>query len=579
MGGQSPTESRIARALELRLAWVGFAVLAGIVLGGYYLLRPDDSTFIGLLVDVTVLVVVAVLVGVLADRVRRVTGESRAAEDRYRLVADHMPETALALYDRDLRIQLLAGPVLAETDVAREEVEGRTLEEIMPGPRGRWLAELYRSALEGEPRSVEYESADDGRHYWLRTVPIYGEDGSVEAGLAATHDITERVRAESALSAAERRARLTVEHASDAIISMDAEGRITAWNAAAETTFGWTRGEALGAEVAETIIPERFREAHRAGLARFHETGEAPALERRLELAGLHRDGHEFPIELALTELRTGGEVSFDAIVQDISERREAEEEAERISSEFFAQVAHELGTPLTSLAVNLELLAAADGPRLTSEGRSLVEVMDHETRRLERLVRDMRVAAQVKSGRFSISPERVRISSVVAAAVAATRPLALAKSIDVELRIEELPLSAGDPDRIGQAVDNLLSNAIKYTPDGGRVSVSVRRLGDACQIEVSDTGNGIPEQERKRIFRRFERGAAELPGQVFGMGLGLAIAKAIIEAHGGRISLRSEVGSGSTFALELPLEPIAEERSRSDREQAASRLRRMAAR
>lgn len=133
--------------------------------------------------------------------------------------------------------------------------------------------------------------------------------------------------------------------------------------------------------MAETIIPERFRGAHRAGLRRFLETGETPGLERRLEIDALHRDGHEFPVELALTALRANGEVIIDAIVHDISERREAEREAEQISSEFFAQVAHELGTPLTSVAVNLELLATTDGRRISAEGRSLIDVIDHATR------------------------------------------------------------------------------------------------------------------------------------------------------------------------------------------------------
>jgi PAS domain S-box-containing protein len=138
-------------------------------------------------------------------------------------------------------------------------------------------------------------------------------------------DQTLRTQSET-LRANEERTRLIVESALDAVVTIDTSGRITGWSAQAEKTFGWTRQDALGRMIGDTIVPERYRERHRAGLERFFATGEGPVLNRRIELSALHRDGREFPIELSITSIRTGDEVSFSAFVRDITERKQAEE-------------------------------------------------------------------------------------------------------------------------------------------------------------------------------------------------------------------------------------------------------------
>src|ERR1051325_4241738 len=150
------------------------------------------------------------------------------------------------------------------------------------------------------------------------------ELGQANAGLLI--EIAERKRAEEALRASEERTRLSVDQANDAFLVMDAAGLIIDWNPQAEVTFGWPRNEAVGRKLADTIIPPQFRDAHVRGLSHFLATGEGPVLNHRIELTALHRDGHEFPVELTISPIKLGGSHIFSAFIHDITERKHAQE-------------------------------------------------------------------------------------------------------------------------------------------------------------------------------------------------------------------------------------------------------------
>jgi signal transduction histidine kinase len=247
---------------------------------------------------------------------------------------------------------------------------------------------------------------------------------------------------------------------------------------------------------------------------------------------------------------------SLEAISQQVGQfiqRKRAEAAAERLKAEFFALVSHELRTPLTSIIGYLELLGDED-QSLSEDGRRYLEVVARNTRRLERLVGDLLLVAQVEAGTFALELDEARLDALAAEAVSAAKPRAARAGIALALESDPVPPLSGDPGRLAQVIDNLISNAVKFTPEGGRVTVRVGAVGTDATLEVEDTGVGIPADEQARLFDRFYRAAGAERNQVQGVGLGLSIVKAIVESHGGAIRLSSEEGSGTKFTITLPL-------------------------
>jgi PAS domain S-box-containing protein len=363
----------------------------------------------------------------------------------------------------------------------------------------------------------------------------------------------ETARRGQALFESEERQRLILETAGEAFVSMDADGSIKGWNAAAEQMFGWGREEAIGRQLVDTIIPAPLREAYSRGLHAFLRTGEGPMLNRTIEQVALRRDGSEFPVELTISPLRVGGEHVFNSFIRDVTERQQAQREAERLKDEFFALVSHELRTPLTSIAGYLELVKDDTKDKLSEEEFKHLEIMERNTDRLLRLVGDILLVAQVQAGTFTVTKRPGDLATVVAHSVEAACPVAESKGIALNLHREPVPPVEGDSDRLSQLLDNLISNALKFTPAGERIDVNLQSSGGEVLVEVRNTGSYLSPEEREQLFERFFRASEAVDQAIGGVGLGLAICKAIAEAHGGGISVSSEEGVATTFTVRLP--------------------------
>ncbi|MFL5891708.1 MAG: PAS domain S-box protein [Solirubrobacterales bacterium] len=235
--------------------------------------------------------------------------------------------------------------------------------------------------------------------------------------------------------------------------------------------------------------------------------------------------------------------------------RRRAEEAVERAKDEFFGLVSHELRTPLTSIIGYGELLAESEADRLTEQGRKHLSVIRRNAQREMRLVGDLLLLVRIQEGSFRMELEEVDLRRIVEQAVEAARPAAGKRSIELRAQAGSSPECSGDPQRLGQVVDNLLSNAIKFTPKGGHVAVNLTSNDDTAAIEVKDSGMGIPEEEQKHLFDRLYRSPSATASAIPGVGLGLTIVKAIVDAHEGRILVESEPGAGATFRVELPVQ------------------------
>jgi signal transduction histidine kinase len=267
-------------------------------------------------------------------------------------------------------------------------------------------------------------------------------------------------------------------------------------------------------------------------------------------------DGTHVPVLLSVTARRDdAGEVrGYLFIATDQTQAKEVS----RLKDEFVGLISHELRTPLSSVLGYLELIRDDTEHPLSDEQLQYLGVAERNANRLLRLVGDLLFTAQVESGRFPLEMSEVDLALIVRGAVETAQPTASTAGVDIGAATVDAAappvLVRGDPLRIGQAIDNLVSNAVKFTPRGGRVSVTLSADAGEATVTVLDTGVGIPADELELLFGRFFRASTATRNAVPGVGLGLAITKAIVTAHGGRVDVESEVGVGTAFRLVLPL-------------------------
>jgi signal transduction histidine kinase len=225
--------------------------------------------------------------------------------------------------------------------------------------------------------------------------------------------------------------------------------------------------------------------------------------------------------------------------------------ELDTLKDEFVSSVSHELRTPLTSISGYVELMLEDEQDE---QRRNYLGIVDRNAGRLLGLVSDLLFSARLQGGRLELERSEVDLHRLVLQAVESARPRAEAAGVELNVTADNVPPVSGEAVRLAQLLDNLVSNAIKFTPAGGRVGVVLSSHDGLVRFQVSDTGIGITEQERERLFERFFRSQGALERQIQGTGLGLYISKAIVEAHGGRIGVDSDSGEGTTFVVELPV-------------------------
>jgi signal transduction histidine kinase len=238
-----------------------------------------------------------------------------------------------------------------------------------------------------------------------------------------------------------------------------------------------------------------------------------------------------------------------------LAEQNERLREADRLKDEFVALISHDLRTPLTSITGYVELAREEDLP---DDVRSYLEVVARNSERLLVLVNDLLFVARLQSGELSLEPDDVDLAALAAETVQTLEPRAAAREISLTCTVDSSTLVHADRGRLSQLLDNLVSNALKFTPDRGSVHVAVGVQNGVVRLEVSDTGIGITPGDQRRLFERFFRAENAVARQVPGTGLGLYISRVIADAHEGSLTVHSEVGHGSTFTLELPLQRTA---------------------
>lgn len=240
-----------------------------------------------------------------------------------------------------------------------------------------------------------------------------------------------------------------------------------------------------------------------------------------------------------------------EAYEQDITERKNIE----RGKAEFLTMVGHELRTPVTALRGALGILAAGAAGELPPKAQALTALADRNADRLHRLVDDILDIEKIESGAFAYRRTDIDLNQLVTQAAVELRPYADQYQVKIEVR-SDLPRAFlhADADRLMQVLANLISNAVKYSPVGGTINMHVTRTAQSFRVDITDHGEGIPEEFRPHIFEKFAQANCTATNRKGGSGLGLNISRAIIQHHGGVLAFDTELGAGSTFYFELPI-------------------------
>ncbi|MBC7260089.1 MAG: GAF domain-containing protein [Chloroflexi bacterium] len=346
------------------------------------------------------------------------------------------------------------------------------------------------------------------------------------------------------LSVQHERLSAILANSADGILILDAAQRVQDFNQAIARMTGWNRQEAAG-QPGDTII--RLTSPQGAAVPMPRLNGERATAEGYLA----RRDGTRGPyVSISLSPLRDAQGQTIGAVmnVHDLSAFREAEE----LKSTFLSVISHELKTPVALIKGFAETLSREDATPDAQTVREFGHIIADESDRLTRLIDNLLTAARVEAGGISLSPvPEVPLDKLAEQAAAAFREQTDRHQIDVEFP-PDFPLITADPHWLRQVLDNLLSNAIKYSPNGGRIVIKGWYDEANVHVSVSDEGLGLSQEEQQRIFTRFYR-APDKKRISKGAGLGLYLCKAVVEAHGGQISVRSEEGKGTTFAFTLP--------------------------
>jgi PAS domain S-box-containing protein len=481
----------------------------------------------------------------------------------FRLMAEQVKDYAVFLLDPAGHIMSWSVGAQALKGYRADEILGKHFSVFYPPDavaRGWPQQELETAGREGRFEDEGYRLRKDGSRFWANVVitALRDEQGRLLAFSKITRDLSERHSQEEQLRLSEERFRLLVDGITDyAIFMLDPEGIVTSWNAGAERIKGYARQEIIGKHFCNFYLADDIA----AGkpwleLALARRDGRAEDQGWRLR-----KGGERFWARVVIMALRDarGTLLGFTKVTQDLTAQRHIQEleAAARRVNEFIAMLAHEIRNPLAPiLSAVTTMRRAPAGSAVHQDMRGIIE---RQASRLARIADDMIDISRITRGELRIERRPVEPDDIVTRAAEAASPHVEAANHRLEIDVPAgLPPVNGDLDRLVQVLSNLLINAARYTPDGGEIRLWTRQEANWVVFGVRDNGRGIAPQDMPRIFQMFVQGRAPLERVGQGLGVGLALARNIVELHGGTIQAHSEgEGRGAEFVVRLPAAPV----------------------
>ncbi|MCF8479162.1 MAG: response regulator [Rhodospirillum sp.] len=385
----------------------------------------------------------------------------------------------------------------------------------------------------------------------------------METSRRLEREVAQRKEAEKAARAEQGRLQAIFDTVLEAIILIGRDGRIRHWSPSAQRIFQYTAEEVLGRNV--SVLTDSISSAtHDGYIERYHQTGEARIIGIGREVVGRRKDGSLVPLDLSVAETRTDEDVFYTGVLRDITQRKKIETEliearrqadaANQAKSDFLANMSHEVRTPLNAVIGMTHLLRSTVLEARQDDYAQRIETAGHH---LLGIVNDILDFSKVEAGKLEIESVPFDLEEVLRDVSAVVSGRTASKGLEFLLDIEpSVPLSlVGDPLRLNQILSNFANNAVKFT-ETGEVALSVRLIeeGEAdvrLRFSVHDTGIGMTEEQKDRLFQSFHQADASITRRYGGTGLGLAITRSLAGMMGGEVGVESSEGEGSTFWFE----------------------------
>jgi len=393
--------------------------------------------------------------------------------------------------------------------------------------------------------------------------PICDRDGTVIGASAIARDITPLIAARRELEDREERIRLLLDSTAEAIFGIDRDGFCTFCNPACVRLLGYQSPQQLIGQAIHSLIHHTRADGtvHDEQDCRifgvFRDGVGTHADDERL----LRADGSEVPVEYWSYPVRHKGAL-VGAVVTflDVTERKRAEDEvltAARRREQFLAMLSHELRNPLAAVLHAVDTLQQGDGSTDADTAHKCQAIIERQAKHMARLLDDLLDVSRITRGKFELRKEDVDLRAPITAALESSAPRLRERDIQVDLRLPSRPVAVrGDPSRLQQVIMNLMTNAATYSPPGGRIELRLTADGERAQLEVADHGMGIERDMLGKIFELFVQAEQPLDRSLGGLGVGLSLARTIVDLHGGSIEAHSDgPGTGSRFVVTLPLQ------------------------